>query len=208
MKRFTLLTVLATFFLVFTTISANALTIMIGDNDGYGYGDLVVPDGADLPFTDDPVADTGWVFDNRSPAELAATDGSQYTDWEPYSNRTFSFDFAAGTGIISAVFELDVSGIQTSWFGASTILLDGVDYTAFLPTEQGAWGSGVFSTVVDVALLADGVLTVNFTGGPSDHIAFDYFKLDIASVPEPATLLLFGSGLIGLGFFRRKTEIS
>ena len=27
-------------------------------------------------------------------------------------------------------------------------------------------------------------------------------------VPEPATLLLFGSGLIGLGFFRRKTEIA
>ena len=196
MKKFTLLTVLATFLLVFTASSANAVTIMIGDNDGYGFG---VPDGTDLPAT---------LFDNRTLAEFLAVDGSQHTDLGIWPN-IFSFTFTTVTNATSAVFELDVSGIQTAAGGASTLLLDGVDYSAFLPVEQGAWGSGVFSTAVDVALLADGLLLVEFFGGGNDHIAFDYFKLDIVeAVPEPATILLLGSGLIGLAFFRRKTAIA
>ena len=190
------LCVIAALFLFSLATPANALLLMVGDNDGYGYGDAVVPDGANLPFTNSP-DDYGWFFDNRSAAELAATDGSQHTDFEPAYPESFSFLFDPVPDPLAAVFALDVSGIQ-GCFGASSIFLDGVDYSSMLPDNQGAWGSGVFSTPVDLALLADGQLNVVFTVSHSDGIAIDYFSLNVQSVPEPATLLLLGTGLVGL----------
>lgn len=38
----------------------------------------------------------------------------------------------------------------------------------------------------------------------SNFVAFDDLQFNTASVPEPSTLLLLGSGLIGFGFFARK----
>ena len=131
--------------------------IMIGDNDGYGYGSSVVADGAQLPYTNLPAPPNGWNFDNRSAAELADTNGAQYTDWEPYSSPrifTISFD-PAPTDL--AKFIIDYSGIQRSAFGASTLLLDGVNYSSRLNQEQGAWGSTVTTIWLDPAV-------VNFAG--------------------------------------------
>lgn len=180
--------------------SAIPVTIMIGDNDGYGFG---VADGADLPST---------IFDNRSAAELAATDGSQNTDFAEVSvvNFTFDFDATAYSSISNVFFTMDVSGIQQSTFGTSTLLLDGVDVSAGLPIDQGALGSGIFSFGVNAADLLDGQLDVSFTGGSSaiDFIAFDYFALDFdsAAVPEPSILTLLGLSLALFGFNSRRRK--
>ncbi|MDH5571849.1 MAG: PEP-CTERM sorting domain-containing protein [Gammaproteobacteria bacterium] len=185
--------------LLAVSANAGAITIMVGDNDGYGYG---IADGADLPVTSN---DCTWCFDNRTAGELTATDGAQYTDFEAYAYVSFdiAFDVLAYSGINNVIFSMDVSGIQMDWWGASSLLLDGVNFSAGLPVDQGIYGSGVFAFELDAAALADGMLNVSFTGGDGwDHIAFDYFALDfdVASVPEPSVLGLLGLGLVMLGF--------
>ena len=79
------------------------LTTSIGDNDGYGYG---IADNADTPEV---------LFDNRSPEELLATDGSQFTD-HAASPSLSAIDFVLPLRgiLISATVTLDVQGLQTT----------------------------------------------------------------------------------------------
>ena len=57
-------------------------------------------------------------------------------------------------------------------------------------------------------LLADGLLDITvdaFGGSQHDAISIDYARIDIQTVPIPAALWLFGSGLLGLiGVARKK----
>lgn len=189
---------------------------MIGDNDGYGYGAGVVPDGADLPMTDDPEAGAGWIFDNRSAAELAATNGAQGTDFEELLDVTFhhSFNVAQFDYLTEAYFTIDISGLQQGVFGGfSHLYLDGQEVADFLDIDQGVWGSGVFTYAVDLSTLADGALDVYFDGWDFDYghddIAIDFAALSVtgvSAIPEPATMALFGLGLVGLGMIRRRKE--
>lgn len=61
------------FLAVAPTADASTISIVVGDNDGYGLGAAVVPDGANLPWLT-PIQDA------RSAAEQAATNGAQFTD--------------------------------------------------------------------------------------------------------------------------------
>jgi hypothetical protein len=189
-----------------------SVTNMIGDNDGYGYGADVVPDGADLPFTNDPVEGAGWLFDNRSAAELAATDGSQATDVEDMTSITFhhKFDMSLFKKLTCATFTIDISGVQQGVFGGySHLYLDGVEMTDFLTLDQGAWGSSVLTYKVDLSMLCDGMLDVTFDKWSEDHVAVDYASLTVngygaCPVPEPTTMLLVGLGLAGAAVVRRR----
>ena len=188
------------------------VTIVIGDNDGYGYG---IADNQNLPqaptndqfclgassicstYTNqtecnaDTVNSCGWItwiFDNRSPSESGATNGSQQTDYEPLSSRSFGFTmtFEPLLNPVSSTFTLDVSGIQASQFGASSLFLDGTDFSSILPTDQGIFGSNRITTPVASSITDDGSVTVSFQGGSlgvGDAIAFDYFELDLRCTP-------------------------
>jgi hypothetical protein len=79
-----------------------------------------------------------------------------------------------------AKFTLDVSGIQTNLFGASSLSLDGNDYSSYLPQEQGTYGSKVVDIyITDSSLFTDGSLTVKFRGGSGDATAIDCFQLEV-----------------------------
>lgn len=187
----------------------------IGDNDGYGYGHSLVGDGADLPFTDDPFTGGGWNFDNRSASELSATNGAQATDVEDSFDATFhhTFDISQFSSLTSALFTIDISGLQQNVFGENSFLyFEGIEVLAFNSINQGAWGSGLLSYSVDLAMLSDGIFDVyldNFHNElGDDHIAVDFTSLTVSglatsTIPEPTTMLLFGFGLAGSAVIRR-----
>ena len=64
-------------------------------------------------------------------------------------------------------------------------------------------GLGILFLIVITYFSPASALMLNLTTGGNGWINGDFHS---ASVPEPATMLLFGAGLIGLGGFRRKIK--
>lgn len=182
-------------------LDAAVITVTIGDNDGFGFG---IADGGFTP-TD--------VYDNRSAAELAASDGSQFTDFAPDDPilTVPPVSVALADDIISGAFVFDVQGVELP---QHEILFNGISQGTIFDFTfiQGPTGSGVVTvplsaTVISAANSAD-EFTFAFdpSGAEGDIIGFDYFELSVetASIPEPTSLALLGAGICGMGLARRR----
>lgn len=189
--------------------------ILVGDVDNYGnlpgasdQGPVVWPGGAPI-------------YDGRSAAEKAATNGAQFTD--SYSTLYPGFSpadivsekgsviipIAAGMKIHDGSFVMAMADFQASTFGAIAMDINGVALDASQPQpstfNDGFEVSTIRAFVLNPAQIAAanaaGELIVNFDHtGSTDFIAFDWFKLcaNIEPVPVPPTAILLGSGLLGL----------
>ena len=199
----------------------SATTWMIGDNDGYGAG---IPDNASHPFNGSSAN-----YDGRSAAEMAATNGAQYTDTystthpgygpQPGTVATFVFE-GLGNGWTEGSMWFDMADFQASTFGAVNTTYNGI-------AQNWAFNDGFPSTKIRFFDLAQDVIdSINSLGsltvaidraGSGDFYGFDFALLsdrvgdntNIGEVPLPAAVWLFGSGVMGLlGLRRRKSAVA
>ena len=195
-------------------IAAGAATWTIGDDDGYGAG---IPDNGDHP----PFVP---IYDGRSAAEQAATDGAQYTDtystahpgYSPQEGTIATFTFSGlGSGWTEGAMIFDLADFQASTFGAFIVTYNGI-------VQDWAFNDGYPKTKIHSFNFEQDVIdSINSLGsltividrnGSGDFYGVDYATLSnvfVAEVPEPGTwaMMIGGFAIVGSAMRRRKTTV-
>lgn len=194
------------------TAQAALVTTFYGDNDGFGIG---ATSGTINPL-----------FTRSTPTEAPGTDtallgtGQLAPAFTP-GGSFGPFVIPAGDTITAASLTIRFGSFNPTnpISGPNILRLDGVDFAALLSAFTANLGGGDAIETRTLALpssffpnLADGAVSLTGTriseGVGFGLFAVDFLRLDIttvaATVPEPATLALLGTGVLVLGMVRRK----
>jgi len=199
-----------------TTAYAGSINVLVGDKDNYrGLCTSDIGGPGTCTWTGNPYNNT----DARDAAELTATNGAQYTDeydalgYGPTKATSISFLMPFSGSLASGVVTLAVADLQASSFGPLTADINGTPIN--LAYNDGFTADNVYSFTLTAAELTAanlaGQVTLDISRGTSgDFVAFDWVQLTGTgtSVPEPGTLVMLGTGILGLaGALRRKLKL-
>ncbi|HED17031.1 MAG TPA: PEP-CTERM sorting domain-containing protein [Gammaproteobacteria bacterium] len=146
--------------------------------------------------------------------DVDATNGT--VDFAPNPNQTFTIvgtgDLAVFSGALNGViYSANTSSPLSAFFSmaAGTGELFQFDLVSMVLSDDGTFqdatiqGTALFLVGSDLHQ-ADMTMLLSSQGRDANPGAPGHFQSWSASVPEPATLAMFGLGLIGLGFAKRK----
>jgi len=129
------------------------------------------------------------------------------SDWLSFSFDVTSLISGAGDADLSFDLRNDVDGPENTT-SALSFAADGDTYYAHFD-----WVAGPdTSHFANVTLVLDGLMMTDDFGDPKNYINKNFTEgttYEMSATPEPATMLLFGTGLVGLaGIGRRRSRKS
>jgi hypothetical protein len=172
---------------------AAPISVQVGDSDGFGFGA--------------PNNGTGVLWPG---AHITDVCSALYPGSGPNSSETGTVLLPFAGLLNSGTVTIAMGDFQASEFTAINANINGNALPFGLQDGFQVTTVRVFPLTpaeIAAANLA-GQVILNFNhAGSVDFIAFDFFRLDgdatLEPVPEPATLLLFGSTMMGLGALNR-----
>jgi len=140
----------------------------------------------------------GWTWDNATNGQLISpavgfAGGDLMAFVGPLAMLEIYFD--------NPITDFAVAGTDTAVKWKVESFLGGVpvdEFEVVIPNADGIGFIGFISS--------DPFDKVEFTPLTFAALSIDTLQFNTVSVPEPSTMLLFGFGLAGLGFFRRRTK--